>query len=178
MNKSFLAHWVLVAIASVSLLGTGQAGISLWQAEKLNDFISNTAEYELVPEHLKAQFAQAYNEAESGETNAALERLTTVVTTNDAELEANAYYNRGNINLREARSMDKNDTGRIALIGLAKQDYRTALLINSELWDARYNLEIALIMVPEDSSENKKYTKRKGSQSVIVKVVGFRVDLP
>jgi len=178
MNKSFLAHWLLVAIAVISLLGAGRAGLSLVESGNINDFIGNTAGTDEVPEHLKAQFAQAYSEAESGETGLALERLTTVVTTEDAALEAAAYYNRGNINLRKARAMEKSDNGRIALIGLAKQDYRTALLIDSGLWDARYNLELALIMVPEESSANKKYTKRKGSESVIVKAVGFRVDLP
>ena len=178
MNKSFLAHWLLVAVAIVSLLGTARAGLSLMESGKINDFIADTASSEQVPDHLKAQFAQAYSEVESEKTAVALERLTTVVTTDDAQLEATAYFNRGNINLRAARAMNQNDTGRIALIGLAKQDYRTALLINPEFWDARYNLELSLLMVPEESSANKKYTKRKGSESVVVKAVGFRVDLP
>lgn len=178
MNKSFLAHWLLVAVAIVSLLGAGRAGLSLMESGKINDFISDTSISEEVPEHLKAQFAQAYSEAESEKATAALERLTTVVTTKDAQLEAVAYFNRGNINLRAARALNSSDTGRIALVGLAKQDYRTALLIDPEFWDARYNLEVSLLMVPEESSENKKYTKRKGSESVVVKAVGFRVDLP
>ncbi|RLA02555.1 MAG: MxaK protein, partial [Gammaproteobacteria bacterium] len=85
---------------------------------------------------------------------------------------------RGNIHLRDAQALAASDTGRIALVSLAKQDYRTALLINSSLWDARYNLELALLMVPEEPAENKVYTRRKGAESVVVKAVGFRVDLP
>jgi len=100
------------------------------------------------------------------------------VTTNDLDLEAAAYFNRGNIHLRDAIVLSAGDTGRIALIGLAKQDYRNALLIDSSLWNARFNLEIALRLAPENAAENKRYLKRKGSTSVVAKVVGFRVDLP
>jgi len=179
MNKSLhIAHWLLVAVAIVSLLAVGQAGMSLWQTGKINTFISNPNEAEQVPEHLKAQFAQAYTESEKGQLVEALERLTTVLSTSDSELEAAAYFNRGNIHLRDAQALPASDTGRIALVGLAKQDYRTALLINPSLWDARYNLELALLMVPEEPSDSKAYTKRKGSESVVVKAVGFRVDLP
>ena len=179
MNKSLhIAHWLLVAVAVVSLLAVGQAGWSLLQTGKINTFISNPSESEQVPEHLNAQFAQAFTEAKQGKSVQALERLTAVLATSDSELESTAFYNRGNIHLRDAKALPASDTGRIALVGLAKQDYRSALLLDSALWDARFNLELALLMVPEDPSENKVYTKRKGSESVVVKAVGFRVDLP
>jgi len=179
MNKSLhIAHWLLVAVAIMSLLAAAQAGFSIMQTNKINTFIADPTESDQVPEHLKAQFSLAYAEAERGQLIEALERLTTVLATDDSELEASAYFNRGNIHLRDAQALPASDTGRIALVGLAKQDYRTALLINPSLWDARYNLELALLMVPEEPSENKVYTKRKGSESVVVKAVGFRVDLP
>jgi len=179
MNKSLhIAHWLLVAVAIVSLLAAAQAGLSIIQTKKINTFIANPAEAEQIPEHVKAQFAQAYSEAEKGQSVEALERLTTVLATDDSELEAAAYFNRGNIHLRDAQALPASDTGRIALVGLAKQDYRTALLLDSSFWDARYNLELALLMVPEEAADNKPYTKRKGSESVVVKAVGFRVDLP
>lgn len=179
MNKYLnLAHWALVIVAIASLLAAGQAGLSLWQTSKVNNFIDNPTTSENVPEHLKAQFAKAYDDVEQGKTTEALERLTTVVTANDVDLEAAAYFNRGNIHLRDALGLPASDTGRISLVGLAKQDYRTALLLDSSLWDARFNLELALHLAPEESSENKVYSKRKGSTSVVVKAVGFRVDLP
>lgn len=179
MNKYFnLAHWALVLVVIASLAMASQAGYSLWQTGKVNAFISHPADSDNVPEHLKAQFASAYNNVKQGKTAQALEQLTTVVTTNDVDLEVAAYFNRGNIHLRDALALPANDTGRIALVGLAKQDYRTALLLNPSFWDARYNLELALHLAPEESSEKKVYSKRKGSTSVVVKAVGFRVDLP
>jgi len=179
MNKYLnLAHWLLVIVAIVSVAAAGQAGLSLWQASKINNFISDPGASEQVPEHLKAQFAQAYNDVEQGKKDQALKRLTAVLETNDPSLEAATYFNRGNIHLREAQALPADDSAKIALIGLAKQDYRMALLLEPLLWNARFNLELALLMVPEEAIIVKAYSKRKGSESVVVKAVGFRVDLP
>jgi len=179
MNKYLnAAHWLLVIIVVVSVLVAGKAGFSLWQTNKINAFIAKPGDFKDVPQHLKAQFAQAYNDAEQGKTKEVLERLTTVLETKDRDLEARAYFNRGNINLRQAKSLPVEDSARLPLIGLAKQDYRSALLIEPSLWDARFNLELALSMVPEEVTITKKYTKRKGAETRVVKAVGFRVDLP
>lgn len=178
MNKLFhLAHWLLVAIVVISVIAIGQTGYGLWQTNKINAFISGDDESELVPEHFKAQFSQAFRDVEQDKPESALERLTRVLETDDPELEAAAYFNRGNIHLREAQTMAADDTARISLVGLAKQDYRNALLLNSSLWDARFNLELALLMVPEESPDNQTSAKGKGSR-VVIKTVGFRVDLP
>jgi len=179
MNKYLnITHWLLVIVALVSILIAGQAGYALWQTGKVNAFINNPSDFEQVPDHLKAQFSQAYNDVEQGNSVKALETLTAVLETDDAELEAATYFNRGNIHLREAQALPSGDSGRIPLVGLAKQDYRTALLLDSSLWDVRFNLELALLMVPEEVNITKAYSKRKGSESVVVKAVGFRVDLP
>ena len=181
MNKYLnLAHWLLVIVAVVAVVAVGQAGLSLWQTGKVNSFINDpsASETEQVPEHLNAQFAQAYSDIEQGKSDQALERLTAVLETDDPSLEAAAYFNRGNIQLRKAQALPSDDSARIALVGLAKQDYRMALLLKPLLWDARFNLELALLMVPEEAIIVKAYSKRKGSESVVVKAVGFRVDLP
>lgn len=179
MNKLFhLAHWLLVAIAVVSVIAIGQTGYALWQTNKINAFISGDVESELVPEHFKAQFAQAFRDVEEGKPESALERLTKVLETDDLQLEATAYFNRGNIHLREAQALAAADTARIALVGLAKQDYRNALLLNSSLWDARFNLELALLMVPEEPPSAQAFDKSKGRKGIVVKTLGFRVDLP
>ncbi|MDC9725754.1 MAG: MxaK protein [Gammaproteobacteria bacterium] len=179
INSLHIAHWALVAIAGASTLGAGHAGWTLSQTNKLNSFISNPSEIEQVPEHKKAQFAKAFDDAENGHSDKALERLTTALTTVDPVLEAAAYFNRANIHLREVVSLPPADTGRAALLGLAKQDYRNALLIDSSLWNARFNLEYALLLDPEEAGEmGQSEWGKKGSSQVIVKAVGFRVDLP
>ncbi len=179
MNKLFhLAHWLLVAIVIISLVAIGQSGYALWETNKINAFISGDVESEVVPEHFKAQFSQAYRDVEQDKPESALERLTVTLETDDTELEAAAYFNRGNIHLREAQAKAADDTARISLVGLAKQDYRNALLLNSSLWDARYNLELALLMVPEEPSLTDAADKSKGRKGIEIRAVGFRVDLP
>ena len=181
INRLHLAHWALVAVAAVSTVAAGYAGWTLSQTNSINTFISNPSEHkgDTVPEHKKAQFAQAFYDAEQGNAENALALLTKSATTKDTALEAASYFNRANINLREAVALPTEDTGRVALVGLAKQDYRNALLVDSSLWDVRYNLEYALLMVPEEPATlGKSEWGKKGSSRVIAKVVGFRVDLP
>lgn len=178
MNKLLhLAHWLLVSVAAISLLIAARAGLSLWQTNKVNDFISNPSNYEQIPEHAKAQFAQAYSEAQQDQISQALERLTEVVTTKDTNLQAAAYFNRGNIHLRKAQMLMSDGKNELSSLELAKQDYRTALLINSSLWDVRFNLELALLMAPEKPAEGQAAETIKGVRRA-VRTVGFRVDLP
>lgn len=67
------------------------------------------------------------------------------------QLQAQSRYNLGNLYLVQA--MEKAETGNIneamPLLGLAKQAYREALLIDSRFWDAKYNLEVAMRLLPE-----------------------------
>jgi mxaK protein len=44
---------------------------------------------------------------------------------------------------------EKSDDLAMPLLELAKQNYIDALRIDSENWDAKYNLELALILSPE-----------------------------
>jgi len=181
ISRLHLAHWGLVTVAMVSTVAAVNLAWTLFNTNRINAFISmpTLQEAEEVPTHKKAQFAHAFYQAEQGQTEQALALLTTVATSHDKELEAASYYNRANINLREAIALPTEDTGRVALIGLAKQDYRNALLIDSSLWDARFNLEYALMMSPEESDGvSVSEWGKKGSSRVIVKAVGFRVDLP
>ncbi len=178
INKLRLARWALVAVAGASALAAVHAGWTLSKINKINTFIADPSDVELIPEHEKAQFAKAFDDAEKGNNEAALERLTSRLATTDPELEAAAYFNRANIHMREMLALRADDTGRVALIGLAKQDYRNALLIDSSLWQARFNLEYALLMDPEEVGIKGRTSAPKGSEKVVVKAVGFRVDLP
>jgi len=179
MNKSLhIAHWLLVALVVASTAVIAKNSYSIWQINKINAFISSDEKPDQVPDHVNAQFAQAYHYVEKEDNELALAMLTTVAANADAELEAAAYFNRANIHLRDAQVLASDDAARVSLLGLAKQDYRSALLISPTLWDARYNLELSLLMAPEDVDLQQVNKKGRGSSSVVVKAVGFRVDLP
>jgi mxaK protein len=89
-----------------------------------------------------------------------------------------AYFNRGNINLREALKLSSSDGRQIPLVELAKQDYRSALALDSSMWNARYNLEVALRVVPEDPDSNDEFEKNVISSQRSIESKAFKVDLP
>ncbi len=179
MNKSLhLAHWLLIIIVIVSLIATAHTAVTLWQSNKINHFISNVSDYEQVPEHPMAQFAQAFNDVKQDKQQQALDRLTQIVATEDVNLKTAIYFNRGNIHLREAQAMLEDDPARLSVVELAKQDYRTALLLDSSLWNVRFNLELALKMVPEEPEPDSLFDKSIIKQQKSVQTIGFRVDLP
>lgn len=178
MNKLLrLAYVLLLIMVALSVFATLRAGSELWQANKVNHFIANVASYEQPLEQPQALFAQAYHDVKNGEPQQALDRLTQVVT-DDVALKSAAYYNRANIHLRQAQSMGKEDRKRFSVVELAKQDYRSALLLSPQLWNARFNLELALRMVPELPDNDSLFDKKIISQQKAVETIGFRVDLP
>jgi mxaK protein len=81
----------------------------------------------------------------------ALESLSMILNRGDIRLQAKTRYNLGNIYLRQAISQveaghpDEAKT----LVTLAKQAYREALLRDSAFWDAKYNLEVAMRLLPD-----------------------------
>lgn len=81
----------------------------------------------------------------------ALEVLSLIVNQGDRRLQAQSRYTLGNVYLSQA--MAEVDAGRInqalPLLALAKQAYRQALTVDSQFWDAKYNLELAMRLLPE-----------------------------
>lgn len=81
----------------------------------------------------------------------ALETLSLVVEQGGRTLQVQSRYNLGNLYLTQA--MSEVDAGRInqaiPLLTLAKQAYRQAQKLDSRFWDAKYNLELAMKLLPE-----------------------------
>ncbi|GAB4266358.1 MAG: hypothetical protein Kow0065_17220 [Methylomicrobium sp.] len=95
----------------------------------------------------------------------ALATLNELIDSGDASFQAKVRYNLGNLYLaqavEQAEAMNVNEA--LPLAGLAKQAYRQALSIDSQFWDAKYNLEVAMRLLPEmnridveDEPENRK----------------------
>lgn len=81
----------------------------------------------------------------------ALDTLSLIVSQGDRELQSLSRYNLGNVYLAEA--MTEIESGRInqalPLLALSKQAYRQALTLDSQFWDAKFNLELAMRLLPE-----------------------------
>jgi len=96
----------------------------------------------------------------------ALSTLSLILDKGDRQFQAKARYNLGNLYLEQAvqkvENMNMNEA--LPLAGLAKQSYRQTLALDSQNWDAKYNLEVAMRLLPEmdkinspdDSPNNQK----------------------
>ncbi|WP_305908857.1 MxaK protein [Methylomarinum sp. Ch1-1] len=98
----------------------------------------------------------------------ALAVLSRMMGQGDESIRLASRYNLGNIYLSQAidYATELRFDEAMALTGLAKNAYRKALSINSRYWDAKYNLEVAMRLLPEmerinveDEQENEKKGK-------------------
>jgi mxaK protein len=179
MNKlSQLSYWLLIAATTATAAVTVETAIELRDVSQLNDYISHVDDYEQTPDNPQAMLAKAYTLTQQDQGQKALDVLTHITAHDDADVALPALLNRGNINLRKAMLMAADDKKRIPLAELAKQDFRKALLLNSEQWDVRYNLELALNVVPELPEQDVIFEKPNVLRQRTVESKGFKVDLP
>lgn len=101
-----------------------------------------------VPELLLARASYLKNKSRYKEAQASLSKI---INQGSQNMQAISRYNLGNTYLAEAielaEAMQINEA--TALAALAKQAYRYALLLDSRYWDAKYNLEVAMRLLPE-----------------------------
>ncbi len=181
MNKSLhIGYWLLISLFLLSLLFIAKTFLDISKANAVNVLIEspNLTEAEPTSLHPLARFALANALEENKKPQEALDLYTSLLSNGDDLLTAKAYYNRGIVNLKQANLMQDGDPKQIPLIELAKQDFRHALAIEPQLWDARFNLELALNLVPELPTDDDNFEKNEISSSRSIEAVAFRVDLP
>jgi mxaK protein len=143
-------------------LAIGLVGLTLDGARWIRDHAVNTAvaSTSLAPiaesSPIEVRIAHARALAEANEHDRALSVYRDVETTGSPGLREIARYHSGNVYLRQALAYFGTDKAPRAVppLELAKSMYREVLRNNPEAWDARYNLERALRMLPEFEDEN------------------------
>ena len=179
MNKKLQTlRFSLIVLILASTASVIYLAMQLWQEIQVEQYITSPSASDDVPDDARAHFAKAADFEKQEQHELALERLTIALGNASGELMPLAFYNRGNINLRAALEMTEADARQLPLIELAKQDFRRALAIDPNLWDARYNLEVALRAVPEDPAVNPNYEKNVISSQRSIESKAFKVDLP
>lgn len=179
MNKLLIgARWGLIGVMILSFLWMVVSGYSWWRLNQLNAYIAQPSDFESTPDDPLAVFAHAGDLLDQEEPDLALEQYTIVLGQAETPLKTEAFFNRGNINLREAMTMTDSDARQIPLVELAKQDYRSALLLDPEHWGARYNLEITLAMVSEDPAVLGDTSHNYISSEISIESKAFKIDLP
>ncbi len=112
------------------------------------------------------RLARAFYFKQKHRYDEALSTLSLVMDKGDQAFQAKVRYNLGNLYLEQALQQAKamNINAATPLAGLAKQAYRQSLALDSGNWDAKYNLEVAMRLLPEmdrvdmpdDGPENRK----------------------
>lgn len=146
--------WLLL-LASMSL-GVFQCW-SLYRVHRENQWMAElSAGHDIAIDKLvtaapEVRLARAAYLRQKQRYNEALDTLSLIVGRGGNRLQSQSRYNLGNVYLTQA--MAEAEAGRInqamPLLTLAKQAYRQALALDSGFWDAKFNLELAMRLLPE-----------------------------
>jgi len=131
----------------------------------------------------RVAFAAAWRAAAQGEDLRALTAYRRIAQAGDPALRLAASYNSANVHLREALRMRdaggaSGTTQSLPLIELAKQGYRDVLRADPEHWDAKYNLERALRLAPEDDEPEQALGAPPPAERAVTTMRGFTLGLP
>jgi mxaK protein len=178
MNSAALRRAVLPLIALLLLALAARDGWQLWRAVRFNSAIEQPADAPGERDQpAELLFVRAHAAAQADRTQEALALYQ--ASARDTRLAAAAHYNSGNIHLREALQLARDD-----LLGqrpqpaeLAKQRYRDALRVQPGHWGARYNLERALRLAPEVEDDAAAPPPLQ-SERAVTTMRGFTLGLP
>lgn len=152
-----LKHRMIWAALAASLLLASMQLAALYRIHRENQWLAellsghDIAVEKLVTAAPQVRLARAVYLQQKQRYNEALDTLSLIVAQGDDRLRAQSRYNLGNVYLGQA--MAEVEAGRLnqamPLLTLAKQSYKQALALDSQFWDAKYNLELALSLLPE-----------------------------
>lgn len=122
----------------------------LKSAQRFNAALERDAFLEVSLRSARGRFATAYGLQQQGEFEGAI-RAYGEVEPDDAGLAAAVRFNLANLYLRRALALEGEESQDlvIPLIEMAKEKYRELLRRDSQHWDAKYNLELALARLPD-----------------------------
>jgi len=126
------------------------------------------------------RFAAALVAAREGQVTRAV-ALYRQVAEARPDLAPAALVNAGNVLQREGRRLagEDNRAGALPLLELAKETYRESLRIDPTQWAARYNLERALRLAPEDEADDDGVASMPNdSERAITTMRSFTLGLP
>jgi mxaK protein len=163
---------LLAALHEVRLVRAVQVNKAVAQASAASAAVADDAPPE-------ARLARALALARAGRSDEALTIYKSLAHGDREDLKRAALYNLGNLHLREAMQLDPaNKTRSVPLVELAKQSYRDLLRDDAHDWDARYNLERALWLAPEQEEDSEDLAPPQQSERAITTMKSDRGGLP
>ncbi len=152
-----IRHITLWAGLAAALTAFVYSAGTLYDIHQDNDLIrqlvsgKDVAVNKVISGEPELRLARAFYFKQKHRYDEALSTLSLVMDKGDLNFQAKARYNLGNLYLeqavQQAKAMNINEA--LPLAGLAKQAYRQSLALTSRYWDAKYNLEVAMRLLPE-----------------------------
>jgi mxaK protein len=127
----------------------------------------------------QARFAAAWALGQRGETTQAVTLYREVAQTR-SDLAGSALFNAANALVRDgARLAAQSDEVRARpLFELGKETYREALRLDSNRWDARYNLERTLRLAPDEMAGTDPVPMGGEAERSVTTMRAFTMGLP
>ncbi|MGH8531715.1 MAG: hypothetical protein ACREV1_03045, partial [Gammaproteobacteria bacterium] len=129
----------------------------------------------------EVMFARAHWLMQKNRGDEAIELFNRLEGKGDPEFRARLHYNLGNLYLTRAIALTERSefAHAFTLTMLAKDLYREALRLDSRDWDAKYNLEVAMRLVPDlPQAETDEPDKQRRQQGLWSSIPGFPRGLP
>ncbi len=154
--KRFVHQLIWVAFASSGLLAVLISGSWVGVSQKnalIKELLASrdTAIASLSSAPPEVRLARAIYLVKQHRAEDALATLSAILDQGDSPLQAKIRYNLGNLYLNQA--IAQVDAARLdearTSVTLAKQAYKQALQRDSQFWDAKYNLETAMRLLPD-----------------------------
>ena len=148
-KKQILAIALVLGLSSLFMLV--HAILDIHQLREYNHAVTHGDLKSLTMKGLPAAFAHAWLLHEKGDYEEALKRYASIETKGSPDFQRAVRYNMADIFMRQASLAGRKGEQDIAtpLIELAKHQYRQLLRENSQHWQAKYNLEAALKILPD-----------------------------
>ncbi len=147
-NGKFFVTATLAAL----MLAIGYDSIRLMQEQRFNHaLVSGDAVSIDGPGGALRQFAKAFDLQQAGDFRNAVQAYAAIDTRPDSRLQMDIKFNLANLYFQEALKLGETGANDLAmpLVELAKQNYKEILRIDNGNWDAKYNLELALVRSPD-----------------------------
>lgn len=182
-----IRHITLWTALAASLAAFVYSTGALYGIHRDNDLIrqlisgKDVAVNKVISGEPELRLARAFYFKQKHRYDEALSTLSLIMDKGDRNFQAKARYNLGNLYLeqavQQAKAMNINEA--LPLAGLAKQAYRQSLALNSGDWDAKYNLEVAMRLLPEMDRIDIPDDEPKNQKSQLwTTVPGFPRGLP
>jgi mxaK protein len=152
MRRAYV-HLAFGLAAAVFSLLTASEGLLLRHAGRVNTAIAGSTAASAASALPEARLAHAVALSRV-DYDGALATYKAIIQGSRSDLRQVALYDLGNLHLRQALKSGLDDEAQwLPLTELAKQSYRDLLRKDPADWDARYNLERALRLAPEEDED-------------------------